>query len=480
MAKQGVYGPKPRPLLGNLKDIASLLSETASDDMSSINHDIVGRLMPQYVVWSKQYGKRFMYWNGCEPRLCLTEGDLIKEFLTKYNSVSGRSWQQLQGSKHFVGGGLLMANGQNWYHQRQIVAKAFTGDKLKVNAGYVVECTKQTIQKLEKEIEESSGQIEFEIGEHLARLTADIISRAEFGCSHEKGKRIFDLLTLLQRRAAQATRNLYLPGSRFFPSKYNKGLKALKLEVERQLVEIIQGHKDTAEIGRGNSYGNDLLSMLLNEMQKNRDDGFGLNLSLLLDECKTFFFAGHETTAILLTWTIMLLASNPDWQDKVREEVASVCHGDTPSIDHLSKLTLLGMVINESMRLYPPALFIPKVAFQDMELGDLHIPKGLSIWIPNVVINHNKEIWGEDANEFNPGRFAARPLNTNRYFAPFSSGPRTCVGQAFAIIEAKIILSMLVSRFRFTISKNYRHAPVIVITVKPQYGVQVCLERLNS
>lgn len=108
-------------------------------------------------------------------------------------------------------------------------------------------------------------------------------------------------------------------------------------------MEIIQSRKDCVEIGRSSSYGNDLLGMLLNEMQKNRreDGGFGLNLQLIMDECKTFFFAGHETTALLLTWTIMLLASNPNWQQKIRSEVKQVCSDQTPSLDHLPKLTLV-------------------------------------------------------------------------------------------------------------------------------------------
>ena len=113
------------------------------------------------------------------------------------------------------------------------------------------------------------------------------------------------------------------------------------MEVERLLMEIIQSRKDCVEIGRSSSYGNDLLGMLLNEMQKNKDGGFSLNLQLIMDECKTFFFAGHETTALLLTWAIMLLASNNSWQEKVRAEVKEVCNGETPSVDHLSKLTLV-------------------------------------------------------------------------------------------------------------------------------------------
>ncbi|WVZ13653.1 hypothetical protein V8G54_011219 [Vigna mungo] len=473
MKKQGVHGPKPSFLIGNITEMTSLVSTAVSQDMKTISHDIVGRILPHFVVWSNQYGKRFLYWNGIEPRLCLTETALIKEFLSKYNSISGKSWQQQQGTKHFIGKGLLMANGKDWQYQRHMVAPAFMGERLKGYAGHMVECTKDMLQSLKNSLE--SGQSELEIGEYLTELTADIISRTEFGTSYKKGKQLFFLLTQLQARCAQATRHLFLPGSRFFPSKYNREIKSLKMEVEKLLMEMIKSREDCMEKERSNSYENDLLCILLDEMKK---ESGSLNLQLVMDECKTFFFAGHETTALLLTWTVMLLATNPHWQDKVRAEVKHIFKGETPSLDKLSKLTLLQMVINEAMRLYPPATVLPRMVFEDIELGELQIPKGLSIWIPVLAIHHSEELWGEDANEFNPQRFASKSFISGR-FIPFGSGPRNCVGQSFAMMEAKIILAMFISQFSFTISQSYKHAPVLLLTIKPKYGVQVCLKHLD-
>ncbi|CAL0321672.1 unnamed protein product [Lupinus luteus] len=473
MEKQGVRGPKPRFITGNIIDMASLLSNSISQDMDTISHDTVPRLLPHFVAWSNQYGKRFIYWNGIEPRLCLTETKLIKEFLAKHSSISGKSWMQQQGSKYFIGLGLLMANGEDWHHQRHMVAPAFMGEKLKGYFGQMVECTNEMLQSLQIAFESRKNEVE--IGDYLTKLTADIIARTEFGSSYEKGKQIFHLLTKLQVRCAQATRHLCFPGSRFFPNTYNKEIKSMKKEVERLLMEIIQSRKDSVEIGRSHSYGNDLLGILLDEIQKN---GGSLNLQLVMDECKTFFFAGHETTALLLTWTTMLLASNPYWQDKVRNEVREVFNGGTPSLDQLSKLNVLQMVINESMRLYPPATMLPRMAFQDIVLGDLYIPKGLSVWIPLLAIHHSEELWGKDVNEFKPERFASKSFMPGR-FIPFAFGPRNCVGQTFAIMEGKIILAMLISRFSFTISENYKHAPVTVLTIKPKHGVQICLKPLE-
>ncbi|WOK96162.1 hypothetical protein Cni_G04869 [Canna indica] len=244
-------------------------------------------------------------------------------------------------------------------------------------------------------------------------------------------------------------------------------------------MEIIQSSKDGMEIGRSSSYGRGLLGMLLSETQKKRE-GFSYSLDLVMDECKTFFFAGHETSALLLTWTVMLLATNPSWQERARAEVAQVCGDDLPSPEHLPKLTLLNMIINESLRLYPPATLLPRIAFEDIKLGELHIPKGVSMWIPVLAIHHDEAIWGKDVHEFNPERFAGRScVHARQHFLPFASGPRNCVGQAYAMMEAKIILAMLLSSFSFTISKNYRHAPVNVLTLKPKYGVPVYLRPLK-
>jgi cytokinin trans-hydroxylase len=136
--------------------------------------------------------------------------------------------------------------------------------------------------------------------------------------------------------------------------------------------------------------------------------------------------------------------------------------------------TQLHMIINETLRLYPPATLLPRMVFEDIRLGGgrLHLPRGLSVWIPVLAIHHDESVWGPDAHEFWPERFAAgrRPA-----FLPFASGPRNCVGQAYALVEAKVVLAMLLAHFRFTISDNYRHAPVNVLTLRPKHGVPVRL-----
>ncbi|WVZ64912.1 hypothetical protein U9M48_014359 [Paspalum notatum var. saurae] len=490
MSRQGVQGPSPRPLVGNLRDVSALVAQATADDMPTLSHDIVGRLMPHYVLWSRTYGKLFVYWYGSEPRLCLTDAAMIKEFLSsKYAaSATGKSWLQRQGTRHFIGRGLLMANGAHWSHQRHVVAPAFMADKLKGRVGHMVECTKQTIQALQQAAA-AGRRREVEIGAYMTRLTGDIISRTEFDTSYDTGKRVFHLLEDLQRLTARSSRHLWIPGSQYFPSKYRREIERLNGELEAVLTESIGRSREIADEGRTTSaYGRGLLAMLLAEMEKTttskdvdgrRRQQFSYDLQLVIDECKTFFFAGHDTSALLLTWALMLLATHPEWQDRARAEVARVCGDAPPSYDDLSKLTQLHMIIHETLRLYPPATLLPRMVFEDIRLaGGLHLPRGLSVWIPVLAIHHDESIWGPDAHEFRPERFAAgqgrRPA-----FLPFAAGPRNCVGQAYALVEAKLVLAMLLSHFRLAISDDYRHAPVNVLTLRPKHGVPVHLRPLR-
>ncbi|CAD6265419.1 unnamed protein product [Miscanthus lutarioriparius] len=494
LAGQGVHGPPPRLLVGNLRDVSTLVAEATAGDMSSLSHDIVGRLLPHYVLWSKMYGRLFVYWYGSEPRVCVTDAGMVRELLSsRHAHVTGKSWLQRQGAKHFIGRGLIMANGATWSHQRHVVAPVFMADRLRGRVGHMVECARQTVRALLEAV--ARGGNEVEVGAHMARLAGDIIARTEFDTSYDTGKRIFRLIEELQRLTARSSRYLWVPGSQYFPSKYRREIKRLNGELERLLKESIQRSREIADEGRtpSSACGMGLLGMLLAEMEKNEkkartksgnDGELGYDAQTMIDECKTFFFAGHETSALLLTWAIMLLATNPSWQDKARAEVASVCGDAPPTADHIPKLTVLQMVINETLRLYPPATLLPRMAFEDITLGsgsgagELRVPKGasLSLWIPVLAIHHDEAVWGAGAHEFRPDRFApgrARPWAGR--FLPFASGPRNCVGQAYAMVEAKVVLAVLLASFRFGISDEYRHAPVNVLTLRPRHGVPVRL-----
>eukprot|EP00268_Persea_americana_P022923 TRINITY_DN2267_c0_g1_i1.p1 TRINITY_DN2267_c0_g1~~TRINITY_DN2267_c0_g1_i1.p1 ORF type:complete len:227 (-),score=51.54 TRINITY_DN2267_c0_g1_i1:201-881(-) len=225
-----------------------------------------------------------------------------------------------------------------------------------------------------------------------------------------------------------------------------------------------------------------MMGLSTTESSNKQEVGLELNVNEIMDECKTFFFAGHETTSHLLTWTMFLLSINKEWQEKVREEVLRECGMGIPDADKLSKLKLLNMVLLEALRLYTPVIVLLRKASKEMKLGNLTVPKDTQISIPLSIIHRNKKYWGEDANEFNPMRFAEGVKKAAKHpnaLIAFSIGPRACIGQNFAIMEGKTVMALILQRFSFSLSPKYKHAPADRLTLQPQYGLPILLKPLQ-
>ncbi|KAK9932400.1 hypothetical protein M0R45_019639 [Rubus argutus] len=173
---------------------------------------------------------------------------------------------------------------------------------------------------------------------------------------------------------------------------------------------------------------------------------------------------------------------HPDWQEKARNEVLQLFGKETRNPDGLAKLKTMSMIINESLRLYPPVIVLRRKVDMEVRLGNLIVPANVELLVPNLALHHEPQIWGQDVKLFKPERFSdgvANATNNNMAaFLPFGMGPRTCVGLNFATIEAKIALSMILQRYAFTLSPAYVHSPFQFLTVRPQHGLQVILNSL--
>jgi len=208
------------------------------------------------------------------------------------------------------------------------------------------------------------------------------------------------------------------------------------------------------------------------------DDGSRMTNRQVRDEVMTLFLAGHETTAVALSWAWYLLAQSPQTQARLAEEVDSVLGGRTPAVTDLPRLRYTEMVVNESMRLYPPAFALSRRALRPCEIGGYTLPTGITVAIPIWVV-HRDSRWFDKPDTFMPERWAndaARHLPRFAYF-PFGGGPRQCIGNTFAMMEAVLVLAMTAQRFRLELApgQTVRRTPYITLSTEP--GIRMVVTR---
>ncbi|KAJ0085994.1 hypothetical protein Patl1_07252 [Pistacia atlantica] len=273
------------------------------------------------------------------------------------------------------------------------------------------------------------------------------------------------------------------PLFRFLPTKVNKRMRQIYTEVRKLLRGIIEKRQRALEMGKDWDK-EDLLGLMLksnlNELQESQNSNGGMTTEDVFEECRLFYFAGQETTANLLTWTMVVLSMHMKWQERAREEVMQILGKNKPTFDDLNHLKIVNMILLEVLRLYPPSLLLRTVV-KETKLGDLCLPAGVDLLMPMGLVHRDPEQWGGDAVEFNPERFSEGISKASKdqvsYF-PFGYGPRICIGQNFAMLEAKLALSQILQHFSFELSSTYTHSPTIALTLQPKYGAQIILHKI--
>ncbi|CAL9171710.1 unnamed protein product [Musa hybrid cultivar] len=471
--KQGVRGPAYRFWSGSLGEIRSISKAAMEQILDVKSHDISTRVQPFYRKWTSEYGEPFLFWFGPEPRICVSHPELIKQVLANKFGFYPKI-DPPPNLTSLLGKGLVLVEGTEWVRHRRVVGPAFHMDKLKILTKTMAECAKAMLEGWEAE----DQQKEIEVSAQFQELAVDVISQATFGSSFTEGKEVFLAQQELQKIVVASHLNLSIPGAEYIPSRSNLYKWKLEKRVRSKLVSIIQARVDSKERC---GYGNDLLGLMLEACHN--PEGQILSRDDIVDECKTFFFAGQDTTAQFVTWTMFLLSTNQNWQEKLREEVQRECGMQTPDADMLSKLKLVTMVLLETLRLYGPIDVLRRKTGKDMTLGKINIPKDTEIVMPITLTHRNKEIWGPDADEFNPIRFengVTKAATHPTALLAFAVGPRACIGQNFAMLEAKTVITMILQRFSFSLSPKYKHAPRRSITVQPQYGLPIVLKPLRA
>ncbi|KAK9149715.1 hypothetical protein Scep_008472 [Stephania cephalantha] len=465
-SEQGIRGPPYRFFIGNVKELMSLMLKASSSPMP-LSHNIVPRVLSFYHHWKKIYGATFLVWFGPTPRLTVSDPDLIREIFTSRSEFYEKN-ESHPLVRQLEGDGLLSLKGEKWAHHRKIITPTFHMDNLKL---LIPVMGKSVTEMLEKwsEITES-GEAEIEVSDWFQTLTEEIITRTAFGSSYEDGKAVFRLQTQQMVYAAEAFRK-------------NRRSWKLDKEIKKSLVKLIEHRKENSS-GDSEKCGKspkDLLGLMIRAGSSTTTT---ITVQDIVEECKSFFFAGKQTTSNLLTWMTILLAMHPEWQRRARDEVQQVCASrDLPSKDDVSKLKTLSTIVYETLRLYPPAIATIRRAKTDVDLGSYKVPRGTELLIPILAVHHDPGLWGQDACEFNPDRFSegvARAAKHPMAFIPFGLGARTCIGQNLAILQAKLAMAVILRRFEFRISSSYQHAPTVLMLLYPQYGAPVTVRRWSG
>ncbi|CAH8263750.1 unnamed protein product [Arabidopsis lyrata] len=475
-SKQGIRGPPYHFFIGNVKELVGMMLKASSHPMP-FSHNILPRVLSFYHHWRKIYGATFLVWFGPTFRLTVADPDLIREIFSKSEFYEKNEAHPLV--KQLEGDGLLSLKGEKWAHHRKIISPTFHMENLKLLVPVVLKSVTDMVDKWSEKLSEN-GEVEVDVYEWFQILTEDVISRTAFGSSYEDGRAIFRLQAQQMLLCAEAFQKVFIPGYRFFPTRGN--LKSWKLdkEIRKSLLKLIERRRQNAIEGDGEECkepaAKDLLGLMIQAKNVTVQD--------IVEECKSFFFAGKQTTSNLLTWTTILLSMHPEWQAKARDEVLRVCGSrDVPTKDHVVKLKTLSMILNESLRLYPPIVATIRRAKSDVKLGGYKIPCGTELLIPIIAVHHDQAIWGNDVNEFNPARFADGVPRAAKHpvgFIPFGLGVRTCIGQNLAILQAKLTLAVMIQRFTFHLAPTYQHAPTVLMLLYPQHGAPITFRRLTN
>jgi len=436
-------GPKGRLLLGSLRDFQR-------DQLAF------------YSSCARDYGDVVATRFGPLRVLLLYHPDAIEEVLVARNRDFVKS-PGVRLLRPLLGDGLLLSEGSVWLRQRRLVQPAFHRQRL---AGYGEIMTTYTERRL---VDWKDSQV-IDVHAEMMALTLQIV-----------GKTLFDAdvsdQTVAVGHAANVLMELFgarLRSFRLLPDWVPTPANLRSGRAIRRLDEVVY-RMIAARRSSGEDRG-DLLSILLHA--QDADHGTRMTDRQVRDEAMTLFMAGHETTAVALSWTWYLLARHPEVEARLAEELSTVLAGRAPTLADLPKLTYAERVVTESMRLYPPAFVMGRQATRATEVAGHPVARNVIVIMPTWVV-HRDPRWFDEPEVFRPERWAderARSLPRYAYF-PFGGGPRRCIGNSFATMEAVLVLATIAQRFSLTLVPGQRVTPATHVTLRPEPGIRMVVTR---
>ncbi len=389
--------------------------------------------------------------------------DQVEEVLVTRNRSFIKHFA-LRSTGRTLGKGLLTSEGDFWRRQRRLAQPAFSRERVAALAEPMVELTSRMLDGW------ADGQHR-DVQEDMMRLTLEIVAKTLFGADIAASTAEISeaMETSMHCFTARVNSLIKLPES--IPTPTHRRLNRAARKLDAIIYDLIARRRASGESGE------DLLSLLLRA--RDEEEGGGpMTDRQLRDEAMTLFMAGHETTANTLAWAWYLLANHPEAEAKLHEELDEVLGDRPPTLADLPRLRYADHVISEGLRVFPTVWVVGREAIEPCEVGGYPIPEGTTVFMPQWVIHRDGRFF-DDPKAFRPERWAdglAKRIPRYAYF-PFGGGPRVCIGNNFAQMEAVLLLATIAARYRLVMEPGARVVPWATMTLRPRDGVPVKLQR---
>ena len=422
-------------------------------------HDPLGTL--QRIA--REYGDIVRIPIGPDSRILLNHPDYIEQVNVIQQSKFHKSKLTKDVTGRLLGEGLLISEGDFWRRQRRLAQPAFHRSRINEYASTMVESAETQIRKW------GDGE-ERDIAQEMTALTLETAVRTLFGTTLPgEARQVGRSLDFLVRYSLRKARwPIKVPES--WPTPANRRAEREIQFLDSLVYRIIDERKRLGNIGEHK----DLLSLLMSAMD---EDGSQMTPKQLRDETMTLFLAGHETTALTLSWAWYLLSKNPGAEVRLHEELRDVLGGRAPGIGDLGRLPYLLAVVNEVLRLYPPAYILARTSIAPSTLGGYDFPAGSTIIMSQWVMQRDARFF-DDPEAFRPERWLdglEDRLPAGAYF-PFGDGPRRCIGQNFALMEAVLVIATIAQKFQLQLVAGQKIVPEPLVTLRPRNGIRMRID----
>lgn len=394
----------------------------------------------------------------------VNDPQIIKRIMTAEAGLYPKNDLMVGALEPLVGQSVFVSSGKDWQRQRRIIDPAFAH----MRVTHAFDAMQAGINAYWEQLDTyvATGE-SFSLEKAMSHLTADIICRTIFSQSLNSGasREVFDCFAEFQNSVANIQVMRLWLGRPWASIKQPRATRKVAGRVRRLLGDILD-ERLAAPAGRYSDIAGDIV------LSRDTEDGSRFDREELIDHLGVFFLAGHETTAGALAWCLFILSQQPDLMDRLREEVGP--DGEM-SIEAVKKFSLTRSVFRETLRLYPPLAFIPRVAVAPANIGGVDLPRGAMVMISPWVLHRHENLWPA-ADRFDPERFLT-PNHQEGAYLPFGLGPRVCVGAAFALIEAVLILARFVARYDVEATDPARVQPAARLTTRSLDDITVRIRR---